>query len=71
MRHVNVESQLYLLFILLNGLIQRIFVLFIPKLQTFRHGFPHSPTALSYDPIQKLLAIGDKSGSLRMYASFF
>lgn len=36
-------------------------------LQTFRHGFPHSPTALSYDPVQKLLAIGDKSGSLRMY----
>lgn len=37
------------------------------SLQTFRHGFPHSPTALAYDPVQKLLAIGDKSGSLRMY----
>ncbi|XP_055303976.1 syntaxin-binding protein 5 isoform X12 [Sitodiplosis mosellana] len=34
--------------------------------KTFRHGFPHSPTALGYDPVQKLLAIGDKSGSLRV-----
>ncbi|XP_031627052.1 syntaxin-binding protein 5 isoform X8 [Contarinia nasturtii] len=34
--------------------------------KTFRHGFPHSPTALGYDPVQKLLAIGDKSGSLRI-----
>lgn len=40
---------------------------FFSLLQTFRHGFPHSPTALAYDPVQKLLAIGDKSGSLRMY----
>ncbi|CAK1541946.1 unnamed protein product [Leptosia nina] len=34
--------------------------------QTFRHGFPFSPTALAWDPIQKLLAIGDKSGNLRI-----
>ncbi|VVC88072.1 unnamed protein product, partial [Leptidea sinapis] len=34
--------------------------------ETFRHGFPFSPTALAWDPIQKLLAIGDKSGSLRI-----
>jgi hypothetical protein len=34
--------------------------------QTFRHGFPHNPTALAFDPVQKLLAIGDKYGSLRM-----
>jgi len=38
-------------------------------LQTFRHGFPHQPTALAFDPIQRLLAIGTKSGSLRMYPS--
>lgn len=37
------------------------------SLQTFRHGFPHAPTAMAYDPIQKLLVIGDNSGSLRMY----
>ncbi|XP_045532231.1 syntaxin-binding protein 5 isoform X2 [Pieris brassicae] len=34
--------------------------------KTFRHGFPFSPTALAWDPIQKLLAIGDKSGNLRI-----
>ncbi|XP_043275944.1 syntaxin-binding protein 5 isoform X5 [Venturia canescens] len=34
--------------------------------KTFRHGFPHQPTALAFDPIQKLLAIGTKSGSLRI-----
>lgn len=34
--------------------------------KTFRHGFPYSPTALAYDPVQKLLAIGDKSGTVRM-----
>ncbi|KAG6460221.1 hypothetical protein O3G_MSEX011851 [Manduca sexta] len=33
---------------------------------TFRHGFPFSPTALAWDPIQKLLAIGDKGGNLRI-----
>jgi len=36
-------------------------------LQTFRHGFPYQPTALAFDPIQRLLAIGTKNGSLRMY----
>ncbi|XP_059614289.1 syntaxin-binding protein 5 isoform X5 [Phlebotomus argentipes] len=34
--------------------------------RTFRHGFPHAPTALSYDPVQKLLVIGDKTGALRI-----
>ncbi|KAL2734053.1 syntaxin-binding protein 5 isoform X4 [Vespula squamosa] len=34
---------------------------------TFRHGFPHQPTAVAFDPVQRLLAIGTKSGSLRMY----
>nr|XP_021206651.1 syntaxin-binding protein 5 isoform X3 [Bombyx mori] len=34
--------------------------------KTFRHGFPFSPTALAWDPIQKLLAIGDKTGNLRI-----
>ncbi|KAI5700104.1 hypothetical protein M8J75_014311 [Diaphorina citri] len=35
-------------------------------LQTFRHGFPYQPTAIAFDPIQKLLAIGTKTGSLRL-----
>ncbi|XP_034940267.1 syntaxin-binding protein 5 isoform X7 [Chelonus insularis] len=34
--------------------------------KTFRHGFPHQPTAVAFDPIQKLLAIGTKTGSLRI-----
>ncbi|XP_029042044.1 syntaxin-binding protein 5 isoform X6 [Osmia bicornis bicornis] len=34
--------------------------------KTFRHGFPHQPTAVAFDPVQKLLAIGTKSGSLRI-----
>jgi syntaxin-binding protein 5 len=36
-------------------------------LQTFRHGFPFQPTAVAFDPIQHLLAVGTKSGSLRLY----
>ncbi|CAG5077447.1 Similar to STXBP5L: Syntaxin-binding protein 5-like (Homo sapiens) [Cotesia congregata] len=34
--------------------------------KTFRHGFPHQPTAIAFDPVQKLLAIGTKTGSLRL-----
>lgn len=30
-----------------------------------RHGFPHRPTAIAYDPMQKLLAIGNFAGSVR------
>lgn len=36
-------------------------------LQTVRHGFPFQPTAVAFDPVQHILAIGTKSGSLRMY----
>lgn len=41
------------------------FDLFI--LQTVRHGFPFQPTSLAFDPVQHLLAIGNRTGSLRMY----
>ncbi|XP_076258836.1 syntaxin-binding protein tomosyn isoform X3 [Rhynchophorus ferrugineus] len=34
--------------------------------RTFRHGFPFQPTAMAFDPVQKLLAIGSKCGSLRI-----
>ncbi|XP_073834958.1 syntaxin-binding protein tomosyn isoform X1 [Musca autumnalis] len=34
--------------------------------KTFRHGFPYSPSAFAFDPVQRLLVIGDKSGSLRL-----
>uniref|UniRef100_A0AAR5PSI1 Lethal giant larvae homologue 2 domain-containing protein n=1 Tax=Dendroctonus ponderosae TaxID=77166 RepID=A0AAR5PSI1_DENPD len=35
--------------------------------RTFRHGFPYQPTAMAFDPIQKLLALGSKCGSLRIF----
>ncbi|XP_073980721.1 syntaxin-binding protein tomosyn isoform X8 [Rhodnius prolixus] len=38
--------------------------------KTFRHGFPYQPTAIAFDPIQKLLAIGTKNGSLRILGRF-
>ncbi|XP_050330128.1 syntaxin-binding protein 5 isoform X3 [Bactrocera neohumeralis] len=34
--------------------------------RTFRHGFPYSPTAFAFDPVQRLLVIGDKSGFIRI-----
>ncbi|KFR00840.1 Syntaxin-binding protein 5-like, partial [Opisthocomus hoazin] len=38
------------------------FVLF----QTVRHGFPYLPTALAFDPVQKILAIGTRTGAIRI-----
>lgn len=35
--------------------------------QVSRHGFPEQPTALAYDPVQKIAAIGTKSGELRIF----
>lgn len=43
------------------------FVLF----QTVRHGFPYLPTALAFDPVQKILAIGTRTGAIRMYPFSF
>ncbi|XP_047740834.1 syntaxin-binding protein 5-like [Hyalella azteca] len=34
--------------------------------KTVRHGFPYQPTALAFDPIQKILAVGTKHGSIRL-----
>ncbi|XP_075710837.1 syntaxin-binding protein 5-like isoform X8 [Rhinoderma darwinii] len=34
--------------------------------KTVRHGFPYQPTALAYDPVQKILAIGTRSGGVRI-----
>jgi len=31
------------------------------------HGFPSKPSALAYDPKLKLVAVGTKSGAIRMY----
>ena len=34
---------------------------------TLRHGFPNKPTALAFDPLQKIMAIGSRSGIVRLY----
>ena len=34
---------------------------------TLRHGFPFKPLSMAFDPIQKLLAIGNRSGAVRIY----
>ncbi|KAK2905011.1 hypothetical protein Q8A67_006810 [Cirrhinus molitorella] len=34
--------------------------------KTVRHGFTYQPTALAFDPVQKILAIGSRSGGVRL-----
>eukprot|EP00062_Callorhinchus_milii_P009770 gi/632953920/ref/XP_007892685.1/ PREDICTED: syntaxin-binding protein 5 [Callorhinchus milii] len=35
--------------------------------KTVRHGFPYQPSAMAFDPVQKILAVGTLSGSLRLF----
>ncbi|XP_063676255.1 syntaxin-binding protein 5-like [Bolinopsis microptera] len=35
--------------------------------KTIRYGLPFEPTTLAYDPIQKVIAVGSKSGDIRLY----
>ncbi|XP_015462017.2 syntaxin-binding protein 5 isoform X9 [Astyanax mexicanus] len=35
--------------------------------KTVRHGFPYQPSAMAFDPVQKILAIGTQSGALRLF----
>ncbi|XP_066524939.1 syntaxin-binding protein 5 isoform X7 [Hoplias malabaricus] len=35
--------------------------------KTLRHGFPYQPSAMAFDPVQKILAIGTQSGALRLF----
>uniref|UniRef100_A0A8D1HSG6 Syntaxin-binding protein 5-like n=1 Tax=Sus scrofa TaxID=9823 RepID=A0A8D1HSG6_PIG len=37
--------------------------------KTVRHGFPYQPTALAFDPVQKILAIGTRTGAIRIFQS--
>ena len=37
--------------------------------QTVEHGFPHQPSALGYSPSLQLLAIGTRSGAIKLYPS--
>uniref|UniRef100_A0A4W4DQ74 Lethal giant larvae homologue 2 domain-containing protein n=1 Tax=Electrophorus electricus TaxID=8005 RepID=A0A4W4DQ74_ELEEL len=34
---------------------------------TVRHGFPYQPSAMAFDPVQKILVIGTQSGALRLF----
>ncbi|XP_031714432.1 syntaxin-binding protein 5-like isoform X8 [Anarrhichthys ocellatus] len=34
--------------------------------KTVRHGFPYQPTALAFDPVQKILAVGSRTGGIRI-----
>ncbi|XP_076835291.1 syntaxin-binding protein 5-like isoform X6 [Brachyhypopomus gauderio] len=35
--------------------------------KTVRHGFPYQPSAMAFDPVQKILVIGTESGALRLF----
>ncbi|KAF0024975.1 hypothetical protein F2P81_021856 [Scophthalmus maximus] len=37
--------------------------------KTVEHGFPHQPSALGYSPSLQLLAIGNRSGAIKLYPS--
>uniref|UniRef100_A0A8C5RYX2 Syntaxin-binding protein 5-like n=1 Tax=Laticauda laticaudata TaxID=8630 RepID=A0A8C5RYX2_LATLA len=37
-----------------------------PTLLTVRHGFPYLPTVLAFDPVQKILAVGTRTGAIRI-----
>ena len=34
---------------------------------TLRHGFPFKPLSMAFDPVQKILAIGNRQGAVRIY----
>ncbi|EDW71166.1 lethal(2) giant larvae protein [Drosophila virilis] len=34
--------------------------------KTAQHGFPHKPSALAYDPVSKLMAIGTQTGAIKV-----
>lgn len=36
-------------------------------LQTVEHGFPHQPSSLAFDPKLQIMAIGTKSGAIKVY----
>lgn len=35
--------------------------------KTVQHGFPHKPTAVAFDPVQRLMAIGTQTGALKVF----
>jgi len=43
-------------------------VIFLCLYQTVEHGFPHQPSALGYSPFLRLMAIGTRSGAIKLYS---
>lgn len=39
----------------------------MPCSQTVQHGFPHRASALSWDPLLRLAALGTATGALKVY----
>lgn len=35
--------------------------------QTLQYGFPNKPTALAWDPLLRIMAIGTSTGSIKVY----
>ncbi|XP_030384234.1 protein lethal(2) giant larvae isoform X2 [Scaptodrosophila lebanonensis] len=35
--------------------------------KTAQHGFPHKPSALAYDPVSRLMAIGTQTGAIKVF----
>lgn len=69
---MQVYLLLYFLWHLINLSHQFVFsTLSLPGFlsQTVEHGFPHQPSALASDPKLQLMAIGTKSGAIKMYPS--
>uniref|UniRef100_A0A8D0UB64 Lethal(2) giant larvae protein homolog 1 n=1 Tax=Sus scrofa TaxID=9823 RepID=A0A8D0UB64_PIG len=40
-----------------------------PPLQTVEHGFPNQPSALAFDPELRIMAIGTRSGAVKIYGA--
>lgn len=46
----------------------KLLIMIFPSLpQTVEHGFPHQPSALGYSPFLRLMAIGTRSGAIKLY----
>ncbi|XP_061761186.1 lethal(2) giant larvae protein homolog 1 isoform X1 [Nerophis ophidion] len=37
--------------------------------KTVEHGFPHQPSALAFDPVLQLMAIGTRAGAIKVYGA--
>ena len=62
---ISIHSNLFYNIIHLGH--HMIYFMYMYVTQTFRHGFPHQPTCLDYDPVQQLLAIGAQNGKVVLY----